>query len=280
MKYRATCWKLLLGYLPIDRNWRKSHINEKRKEYNKAVIEHEPTINETKSKTKECHFRQVLLDVPRTKPELSLFSNPSVQRCLERIICIWTIGNQDLNYVQGINDLVTPFFSVFLSDYFEGQSKIHESNLSISDKILRDVEADTYWCLHLFLSRIRDHYTPDLPGQTRMVNALEHKMKQLDWKLCSYLQSNGLEFHLFAFKWMNCLLLRELPFHCIIRMWDTYLSDEQMEEIHVYVCAGFLQEFSHVLQTKTNFEDLFHFIQRMPTHDWNEDEMEMLLSQA
>jgi hypothetical protein len=27
----------------------------------------------------------------------------------------------------------------------------------------------------------------------------------------------------FAFRWMNCLLMRELTMGCTIRMWDTYL---------------------------------------------------------
>lgn len=27
----------------------------------------------------------------------------------------------------------------------------------------------------------------------------------------------------FAFRWMNCLLMREISVKCTIRMWDTYL---------------------------------------------------------
>lgn len=27
----------------------------------------------------------------------------------------------------------------------------------------------------------------------------------------------------FAFRWMNCLLMRELSMPCVVRMWDTYL---------------------------------------------------------
>ena len=27
----------------------------------------------------------------------------------------------------------------------------------------------------------------------------------------------------FAFRWMNCLLMREISVRCMTRMWDTYL---------------------------------------------------------
>ena len=36
--------------------------------------------------------------------------------------------------------------------------------------------------------------------------------------LTSHLKQQGLEFMQFAFRWMNCILMRELPLHCIIRL--------------------------------------------------------------
>ena len=37
---------------------------------------------------------------------------------------------------------------------------------------------------------------------------------------------SGLQFIQFAFRWMNCLLMRELPLIHIVRLWDTYLAME------------------------------------------------------
>ena len=43
----------------------------------------------------------------------------------ERILYIWAIRHPASGYVQGINDLVTPFFVVFLSEYLaDGQSSL------------------------------------------------------------------------------------------------------------------------------------------------------------
>ncbi len=41
--------------------------------------------------------------------------------------------------------------------------------------------------------------------------------------LAAHLEAEGVEFMQFAFRWMNCLLMRELSVQNTIRMWDTYL---------------------------------------------------------
>lgn len=41
--------------------------------------------------------------------------------------------------------------------------------------------------------------------------------------LAAHLESENVEFMQFAFRWMNCLLMREISVQNTIRMWDTYL---------------------------------------------------------
>ena len=40
-----------------------------------------------------------------------------------------------------------------------------------------------------------------------------------------HLEKEGLQFIQFAFRWVNCLLLREVPFALAVRLWDTYLAE-------------------------------------------------------
>ena len=94
-----------------------------------------------------------------------------------------------------------------------------------------------------------------------MVLRLEELVNRIDADLCSHLRDTGIEFMQFAFKWMNCLLLREFNLKCVIRLWDTYISEKDgFEDFHVYVCAAFLCQFSSRLQTMT-FDELFGFMQ-------------------
>lgn len=59
---------------------------------------------------------QIHIDVPRMNPLIPLFQQSTVQEMFERILFIWAIRHPASGYVQGINDLVTPFFMVFLQE--------------------------------------------------------------------------------------------------------------------------------------------------------------------
>jgi hypothetical protein len=48
---------------------------------------------------------------------------------LERILYVWAIRHPASGYVQGINDLVIPFFQIFLSAYI-GESRLSSAHSS------------------------------------------------------------------------------------------------------------------------------------------------------
>ena len=49
------------------------------------------------------------------------------KQSLEKILYVWAIRHPASGYVQGINDLATPFFQVFLSSFI-GEYAISDSN--------------------------------------------------------------------------------------------------------------------------------------------------------
>jgi len=58
-------------------------------------------------------------------PLMPIFQQKVIQELFERILFIWAIRHPASGYVQGINDLVTPFFVVFLSEFIDnGTCKI------------------------------------------------------------------------------------------------------------------------------------------------------------
>ena len=75
--------------------------------------------------------------------------------------------------MQGINDLVTPFLTVFLSEHFPEQDMEAWDVDSLSSHDLLAVEADCFWCLSKLLDGIQDHYTFAQPGIQRMVFKLK-----------------------------------------------------------------------------------------------------------
>ena len=90
-------------------------------------------------------------------------------------------------YVQGINDLVTPFLVVFLSEYLEGS--IDSWSISdLSSENISNIEADCYWCLSKLLDGMQDHYTFAQPGIQRLVFKLKELVRRIDGKLFRGLQ--------------------------------------------------------------------------------------------
>lgn len=113
-----------------------------------------------------------------------------------------------------------------------------------------------------------------------MIFRLTELVERHDPNLHRHLDDEGLQYVQFAFRWMNCLLMRELSLDAIIRIWDTELSEDNGFEVyHVYLCAAFLMRFGEQLKT-LQFQELVLFLQDPPTHDWVLHDIEPLLSQA
>ncbi len=76
----------------------------------------------------------------------------------------------------------------------------------------------------------------------------------------------------FAFRWMICLLVRELPLLSILQLWDFYMScPGELYRTHIYVCAAFLILFSEPLQ-KLQFSELLQTLQSLPSQFWDSAE--------
>ncbi len=81
-------------------------------------------------------LKQIQIDLPRTNPKYNIFQQETVNKMLERVLYVWavrhpaSVSTKEIDshinfvlislfkdYVQGINDIATPFFIVFLNDF-------------------------------------------------------------------------------------------------------------------------------------------------------------------
>jgi hypothetical protein len=114
-------WKIILGYLPTNASRRETTLKRKRAEYKDAIAQHYEIDDNSRTLQEQETLRQVLVDVPRTSPDIPLFRNERIKRILGRLLYIWAMRHPASSYVQGINDLATPLLAVFLSDYYDGE---------------------------------------------------------------------------------------------------------------------------------------------------------------
>ncbi|CAH8479317.1 unnamed protein product [Dicrocoelium dendriticum] len=223
---RPVVWKLLCDYLPACKERRTSALTEKRRQYALFVEQYHHLREQPSCKSM---FHQIQKDLTRMT---LLYRRPDLLAMFERILFIWSTRHPGSGYVQGINDLLTPFFVVFLAEYthVDISSAIDlntSGELSLEynlDKTHLDtVEADVFWCTSHLLDTIQDNYTFAQPGIQHNVSMLASLIERVDISLHRHLVTNGVEYLQFAFRWMNNLLIRELPLRCIIRLWDTYM---------------------------------------------------------
>eukprot|EP00189_Rhodosorus_marinus_P011220 CAMPEP_0184737536 /NCGR_PEP_ID=MMETSP0315-20130426/346_1 /TAXON_ID=101924 /ORGANISM="Rhodosorus marinus, Strain UTEX LB 2760" /LENGTH=453 /DNA_ID=CAMNT_0027204799 /DNA_START=79 /DNA_END=1440 /DNA_ORIENTATION=- len=280
---RPMTWKLLLNYLPVNASRRQETLSMKRTSYRHAVDQYWKASDW--SADEEAVFRQISVDIPRTCPDHKLFHVKQVQEILQRILFVWALKHPASGYVQGMNDLVSPFVYVFLLEQYEARAEgglLSRRSVedAFSEEQLFHAEADSYWCLTALLDTIQDYFTFSQPGIQKRVAYLEDFVHRVDPALGEHLQKENLQFLQFSFRWLNCLLMRELPFELMVRVWDTYLSEpDGFAVFHVYVCAALLARFSDVLR-EMDFQELVMFLQNLPTKDWTRNDVEMLLSQA
>lgn len=149
---KPVCWRLLLRYEPPNRERAQATVRRKRREYQSLVPAYYDISNCDRSDDDIADLKQVSVDVPRTAPEVPFFQQVLMQTALRRLLYIWGIRHPASGYVQGINDLVTPFLAVFLSEYLPGDIATWDC-AQLSEQQLLDAEADSYWCLCKLVER-------------------------------------------------------------------------------------------------------------------------------
>ena len=294
---RSISWKILLGYLPPNLSRRATTLRKRREEYRNYVTQYydmncvatesandemddfpygQSNVSGNVLKSVDCIgtnggrseaendiLRQIRQDVPRTGPGIPFFKLSKTRKSLERLLYIFAVRHTASGYVQGHNDLATPFYCVFLSEYlyanaisserstgwneigspFKSASRIPlsldptnpctdvwndpvSSAISLTTSQYLDLEADVFGSLSKMIDKIQDNYTFAQPGIQRMVYRMKELVQRIDSALDAHLEKQHVQYIHFGMRWMNCLLLREMPMWCIIRIWDTYLSED------------------------------------------------------
>lgn len=280
-RLRSVTWRLLSEYLPANLERRQHVLERKRLDYWNLVKQYYDT---ERDEGFQDTYRQIHIDIPRMSPLISLFQQTTVQLIFERILYIWAIRHPASGYVQGMNDLVTPFFLVFLQEAvpMSAWQDLENYDVASLEKEQRDIiEADSFWCLSKFLDGIQDNYIFAQLGIQHKVNQLKELIQRIDAPLHQHLHQHGVDYLQFSFRWMNNLLTREIPLHCTIRLWDTYLAEsDRFASFQLYVCAAFLLRWRRHLLSQPDFQGLMLMLQNLPTQNWTDSEIGVLVAEA
>ncbi|PVV04018.1 hypothetical protein BB560_001489 [Smittium megazygosporum] len=250
---RPMAWQILMGYLPSNASRRDIALERKHQEYLSSI---DKTFFGKRDSLDAPLWHQISIDIPRTYSDTPLFKSERFRESLGRVLYCWAIRNPASGYVQGINDLASIFYVVFISKYtdFDIQNITVEQVESISKEDFNGIEADCFWCLTNLIGKIHDSYTFTQPGIQRQIVKLKELVSHIN--------------------------LREFSIESILRIWDTYLCEpDGFSSFHLYTCAALLLKFSDDL-LKMDFQEIVLFLQSPPSLNWNISNIEILLSEA
>jgi len=233
-------------------------------------------------------LRTIKADVERTHPEgfEKIFGHYWCQESLKRLLYIWSMINNDISYFQGLNELCTPMFLVFLTyrfgdisnDGFINNTFFHSKGKTY----LPSIEADTFWCLTNIITMLKNKYIFTEGGlfAEPMVTKFELLITKIDPKLQSHLSTMGIHFFHFSFRWMLCLMIREFSIKNLIYIWDRYITYEGFSDLHILFCAAFLIEFSEACLKCKDMSNILVNLQHLPTQNWTFKEIDKIFDRA
>jgi len=199
------------------------------------------------------------------------------------LLYVWHMRHPASGYVQGINDIVTPFIVVFLSDYAEVNLATLDvpPNLNdIEEEHLSNIEGDSYYCLSKILDGILDNYTSSWPGIQKSFGKISEVIKRVDPDLLSHFEAENIDFYHMYFKWVTCLLLRQFTMKICLRLYDTYLSSENSYfSLCLFIFASIVLKYSKKFKSM-GFEEMMILQQNMPTKEWTEEDLATIIAEA
>lgn len=77
--HRPAVWQLLVGYMPANKSRRAAAMERKRREYREAVPQYFNVPDAARSHQEQNILRQILVDVPRTCPDVPFFHQEKVR---------------------------------------------------------------------------------------------------------------------------------------------------------------------------------------------------------
>ena len=85
----------------------------------------------------------------------------------------------------------------------------------------------------------------------------------------SYLEDEEVSPSDWAFSWFQFMLSKELPFDCLLRLWDTYFSCPGGFKLHFFVSLAILSYFKEEL-LELEQSELKGFLQHLPAVDMDQ----------
>lgn len=193
-------------------------------------------------------LHQIHIDIKRLSQESKSVGDVDVSYMYYNILVLISHRRPSLGYIQGMADILVPFIVEF------------------SRENITTAESSAYFCYSKLLDSIQDNITT-LQGE--LLFLLSCRLEMIDPDMYSYLKRNKLEIHMFAFRWFNCLFIREFPYELYKRVFTTMLCYESLNDFLVYFGVSLILHFKSQLMIH-DFGANIIILQNISTYEWSE----------
>ncbi|GJX79929.1 TBC1 domain family member 13-like protein isoform X1 [Tanacetum coccineum] len=264
---RSTVWKVLLGYLPIDKGLWASELTKKRSQYKrfKEDILMNPSEITRKLEDSASSKNGDLIGqgkgllprstIPHGEHPLSLgktsvwnqfFQDSEITEQIDRDVKRTHPDMQffsgDSAYAKANQGSLKNILIIFAKlnpgiRYVQGMNEILAPLFYVfkndpNDDYSANAEADTFFCFVELLSGFRDYFCQQLDnsivGIRSAISRMSQLLKQHDEELWRHLEvTTKVNPQFYAFRWITLLLTQEFNFTDSLHIWDTLLSNPE-----------------------------------------------------
>ena len=267
---RPLIWKSLIGFYPLNNliQWKEETIN-KNKLYEDIIKKYDYYPNKIQEEKDINLIAQINKDLPRTRFDCPFYSKePKNYDTLRRILFFYAKEHQDINYVQGMNEIIAIIFYIFSKD----DNPFYTKNY---------MESDSYYTFGKLMDEIKDIFKMENIEYSQLyikeiIDEIKKILKKVDYKLSNYFDEIGLEIDNFVMRWILVLFAQEFTIDVAVNFWDRLFTQKNKIKFICYISAaiikknkdiimkldaGGIMEWAQELQNKMNEIDISNIVQ-------------------
>ena len=158
---------------------------------------------------------------------------------VSRILFIYAKFSPDINYVQGMNEIIAPIYYCYSFD------KIYIENEC-------NIEADTFWSFYNLMNKIKSVFIREDDRCDKGVFGKSNKLKELvkivDKDIYAHFLKHKLDYSLFAFRWFILFFSQDFLMIDILRLWDyLFCEDNKFKNTYYISLAIMLMKKDRIL---------------------------------
>ena len=241
LSLRPLIWKALIGYLPIsDLSKWKEKIIKNSKRYNQLKKE---TLlnynnNENLSNEEKELLEQIDKDLPRTRGDVNFFKLYSKKNkkeknydIMRRILFIYAKQHPELNYVQGMNEIIAVIYYIFENDD--------------NPFMINYTESDSYYTFEILLEEIKQVFMMDNINYSQLfisqqIKFIKKLLEKLDLELLNHFEKEEIILDSFLIRWLLVLFAQEFHLDTTINFWDRMFTQKNKINFLCYVSVSLL----------------------------------------